>query len=324
MAKVYPLVSVVTATYRHFESLFETMQSVFRQDYPNIEYVICDDGSDDFPEEEIRKKIEELKCDHVKNVIILASPENRGTVRNLNHAYKQSHGDYILNLSCGDVFFADDVVRKIVRVFLKNKADVVVTSRLVYYKNYEPICLLPHYGERKILEKKYNTAEKQYKAFILSMYYNMASGSAMYYSRAIMEKLGYYDEKYRLWEDGPFLSKYLLEDKLCFAYDIVSIWYQTGGISTITETRNPIYQKDIDLFHATDRKAHTERLSASEKRMLAFSYEKSETGGSKAKKIKVALKHLPSCTKYVIYSMLRKKRRKEDRKYIDALLAEKH
>ncbi len=323
MAKVYPLVSVVTATYRHFESLFETMQSVFCQDYPNIEYVICDDGSDDFPEEEIRKKIDELTCENVKNVIILASPENRGTVRNLNNAYKQSHGDYILNLSCGDVFFSDNTVRRIVRAFLKNKADVVVTSRLAYQNSYEPICLMPHYSERRILETKVNTAEKQYKAFILSMYYNMASGSAMYYSRAVMEKLGYYDEKYRLWEDGPFLSRYLLQDKLCFAYDIVSIWYQTGGISSGSASRNPIYQKDIDLFNATDRIAHKDRLSASEKRMLAFSLEKGETGGSKAKKIKVALKYLPSCIKYVIYSMPRKKRIREDRKYIDALLAKK-
>ena len=46
-----PLVSVITATYQKFERIPETIKSVFMQDYKQIEYIISDDGSYNFPEE---------------------------------------------------------------------------------------------------------------------------------------------------------------------------------------------------------------------------------------------------------------------------------
>ena len=38
-----PLVSVVTITYRKFEYIYDTIDSVLNQDYDNIEYIISDD-----------------------------------------------------------------------------------------------------------------------------------------------------------------------------------------------------------------------------------------------------------------------------------------
>ena len=53
-----PLVSVVTATYRNFDHLKETMRSVFQQDYPCIEYIITDDGSAEFPADMVDELVE--------------------------------------------------------------------------------------------------------------------------------------------------------------------------------------------------------------------------------------------------------------------------
>ena len=42
-----PLVSIITPVYNGAEYLDELIQSVLRQDYPNIEHLIIDDGSQD-------------------------------------------------------------------------------------------------------------------------------------------------------------------------------------------------------------------------------------------------------------------------------------
>lgn len=49
-----PLFSVVVLVYRHYEHLKTAVNSVLEQDYENIELIISDDGSPNFPAKKSR------------------------------------------------------------------------------------------------------------------------------------------------------------------------------------------------------------------------------------------------------------------------------
>lgn len=244
-----PLVSVVTLCYKKFDKLYETIRSVLNQKYENIEYIIADDNSDNFDVESVRKFIEKNKHSNLKRVEIICNEVNVGTVKNINNAYKKANGKYIVNLSCNDVFFNKNVLNRIVDTFLQRNCDVLLTSRIVYKGNYEPISFKPHYCERKYIEKKYYTAKSQNNAFIYDRLYDMASGSALAVSNKMISSYNYFNEEYILWEDGPFFYEYTKRYKMEFDYNIISIWYQDGGVSASFIPISGLMKKDIDTFN---------------------------------------------------------------------------
>lgn len=308
----YPKVSIITATYRNFKSLFSTIDSVLKQDYPNIEYIISDDGSEGFPKQEVYEYIEKNKRSNIISFKVIHNTINIGTVKNLNQAYRMSEGKYIFNLSCNDIFFEETTVSKIVERFQKNHSLVIVTTRLAYLDN-KLIEFKPHYLERKVIQKL-DTPYKQYKAFITARFYDMASGSAMYFSRDILEQMNYFDEKYTLWEDGPFLAKYLWNHRLDFCYDIISILYEEGGISSGSGSINPIYEKDIILFFKEEKKEHYKEVDYCVKQNIKYSEQ--IYCDNKRNKILIYISYWPQVILYIFYKFKRKYYEKYDKEYI--------
>ncbi|MBR5166496.1 MAG: glycosyltransferase [Salinivirgaceae bacterium] len=316
-----PLVSIITASYQRFERLYDTINSVVNQDYPNIEYIITDDGSDFFPFEDVRAFLRKRANSNVQWFIV-QHELNIGTVKNLNSAYKKSKGNYVINLSCGDVFFDNNIVSRIVNRFITTKRDVIVTSRMVYRGSYTPLYLLPHYAERKVIQR-FDSSIKQYSAFITSAFYDMASGSAMCFSRSILERIGYFDERYLLWEDGPFLAKYLMIGKLEFAYDIISIWYENGGVSSARKFKNkhPKLQEDELLFARDEKLEHLDSLSLVNRRRL-YRINKRLFARSKKQKVAIDIVYFPETLFYIYYVIKRKYYKKRDVSIIKKIICD--
>lgn len=84
-----------------------------------------------------------------------------------------------------------------------------------------------------------------------------------YILKVFLEIWGYFDEKYVLWEDGPFLTQYTRDNVLSTAYEIISIKYRLGGVSN--GKPNPLIQKDIDLYNNVDRVAEIAKLKELQK-----------------------------------------------------------
>lgn len=98
------LISISILTYRNYRYLYEALESVFSQDYSNIELIVSDDGSDNFPEDEIRTYIQKNKKNNIKNVIVNHEKVNQGTVKHINKVIDLANGDYFAALAGDDVF----------------------------------------------------------------------------------------------------------------------------------------------------------------------------------------------------------------------------
>ena len=88
-----PLVSIVTPTYNQAGYLPETIASVLAQDYPAIEYLVLDDGSDDDTPQVLRQFDGRIRWERHANM---------GQSNTLNKGWARSRGKYLGYLSSDD------------------------------------------------------------------------------------------------------------------------------------------------------------------------------------------------------------------------------
>lgn len=271
MKEKCPLATIHILTYNAFDHIYVNLDSVLRQTYCNIEIIIADDGSKEFPKQEIEDYILQNKGDNINNVVILENKKNIGTVRNLNNAIRHSNGDVYIPLSQDDNFFSDDVVELIMRRYVEKPFNVLITSRYGVNKNGDFLRYWPHLKARKIIERM-STAE-MFRAYSESWFSGLASGSVMNISSTFISEFGLFDEKYYLWEDGPFFFKCLLHGhKIDTAYDIVSIRYeQTEGVSN---NPNTLMQRDIKVFLDSDFILGKDDYGFMHSRYISFYYKR--------------------------------------------------
>lgn len=296
-----PLVSIVTLTYKRFDKLKSAIDSVLAQDYSNIEYIISDDGSDNFPREETKAYIDAHKNGNIRSVVIIKHEQNRGTVQNINGAYRQAKGEYLLPLSGDDEFFDSTVVSRIVKEFEARNCDVLVATRALYDRDNRFIRNIPNAREAEKIGD-HIPRERQYEQYIMSQFYEAFSGSTLYVKKSFMEDRGYFDKKYVLWEDGPFFAQYLWKHHLDCAYDLVAIKYNEGGVST---TKNPIMLRDMEQYMHTDMMEHLNEQRWIVRDVVLYGIERYSAKNA-LDKIKIILRHMPG---YLVKKSYRARKR---------------
>ncbi len=221
-----PLVTVFVCTYKKFELLEQALNSLYKQDYENIELIISDDASPNFDLDQINILIEN-KPKNIKNVLIIHHEKNLGTVKNLNNLLKVAKGEYYIGLSQDDLFYEESTITKIVDSFINTGALVITTKRILFNDvlNGNEKAIPSYKDYRYFLENDENL-------FYRLCISNFISGASTYHSKKLFELYGYFDEKYTLLEDYPKYL-YLLRKKVgIYFLDEITKCYRLGGIST--------------------------------------------------------------------------------------------
>lgn len=97
----YPLVSVYIPTKNRSSLLQRAVDSVFAQTYPNIELIICDDGSTDDTSAFTQSLTPKGSVKFIKT---LANATSKGACHARNQAIASARGDFVTGLDDDDLF----------------------------------------------------------------------------------------------------------------------------------------------------------------------------------------------------------------------------
>ena len=103
-----PLITVVTVVFNGKDFIEETINSVLRQKYDNVEYIVIDGGSTDGTVDLIKK--------YENQIDYWVSETDDGLYFAMNKGLSLAMGDWINYMNCGDSFFSDKSINEIFKL----------------------------------------------------------------------------------------------------------------------------------------------------------------------------------------------------------------
>jgi glycosyltransferase involved in cell wall biosynthesis len=202
-----PLVTVITAVFNGRPYLEGCLDSVLRQDYPNIEHIVWDGGSTDGTIDILRQ--------YNDRIAFWRSEPDQGVYDAWNKALLESRGEWICFLGADDELLPNAVSSYMAFANQNPDAEYLASKgRVVYSSGYEEI-----YG-RPWTWKEFS--RRMYALHVGSMH-----------KKTLFERYGQFDTSYRLTGDYEFLLRPHAELRFAFM-PIVTVLVRGGGISDCT------------------------------------------------------------------------------------------
>ncbi len=203
-------ISLITVTYNSARYLQNAIQSVYNQDYSNIEYIIIDGGSSD----ETLSIIEQNSACITKWI----SEKDNGMYDAINKGMKIATGDVIGILNSDDMLASKDVISKIASCFKEQKVDSLFGDLL--YVNAE---------ETNKIHRSWKGMPYNRKSFNLGW---MPAHPTFYVRREIVEQLGGYETHYFSASDFELMTRYLYKHRISSYYlPELIVKMRKGGMS---------------------------------------------------------------------------------------------
>lgn len=129
-----PLVSVIMSVYNtKIEYLQVALDSILNQTYPNLEFIIVDDASDQLRSEFLKhyKWVRQTRFSDDR-IQLIRNVENRGLTASLNIALNQAKGSYIARMDSDDICFKTRIEKQIAYLEDHMNIDVLACGTYVY------------------------------------------------------------------------------------------------------------------------------------------------------------------------------------------------
>jgi len=201
-------ISIITITYNSAKSLQRALDSVRSQTYPDIEHIIVDGASKDGT-----KELVEAYAKAHKNVRWISEKDD-GIYNALNKGIKMATGDVIGFLHSDDVLFSADSIGQIAAAFEQTGADVVYGD-LQYCRGKKVV--------RRWKSNEFNPRGLKYGW--------MPPHPTVYVKREVYEKVGEYDEWFRISADYDMILRIFSAGYKTHYIPEVLVCMEMGGAS---------------------------------------------------------------------------------------------
>lgn len=203
-------VTIITVTLNSEKYLAECIQSVYNQNYKNIEHIIVDGKSTD-------KTVQIIK-DNSDYITKWISEPDRGMYDAINKGIAMATGDVIGVLNSDDVFASGDVIHNIVDCFIRTKSDSV----------YGDLVFVNPSNIQKITRIWKGLPYKRFRF----NYGWMPAHPTFYLKRELIKQYGLYENHYYTAADYEFMARYLYKHRIssCYLEQLV-VKMRCGGLS---------------------------------------------------------------------------------------------
>jgi glycosyltransferase involved in cell wall biosynthesis len=168
--KKFPSISIITVSFNQGQFIEDNIQSVIKQNYPNIEHIIIDAGSTD-------KTLEILKK-YDKHLNWISEPDN-GQSDGLNEGFKKATGE-IIGWFNSDDRIPPGALHKVARFFTEHNDEIAVV------------------GDQAFIDVAGNQIKvvksREYSYDYLLNYARGITQNSTFFKREVFNKIGYLNE----------------------------------------------------------------------------------------------------------------------------------
>ena len=208
-----PKISLITVTFNSDKTLRDTINSVLKQTYTNIEYIVVDGLSKDNTMDIVREYEPQFEG-RMKWI----SEKDKGLYDAMNKGVRMATGDVVGILNSDDFFTANDVLEKVAAGF-DEQTDAVYGD--LHYVHPDDLQHSVRYYSSKIFKRN-----------LMRMGF-IPAHPTFYCRRECFDKFGYYKTDYKIAADFDLLLRFIYVTRIRIKYlpmDMVTM--RTGGAST--------------------------------------------------------------------------------------------
>ncbi len=222
-------ISVITVSYNSAKTIADTLDAVAMQTHTDIEHLVIDGASKD--------GTVEMVLSHANPKIRLISESDKGIYDAMNKGFTQATGEVVGFLNSDD-FYADSAVLAKISNAFQDPAVEACYGDLVY---------VTQDNSRVVRYWKSNSFTNG----------DFAKGwcpahPTFYVRKSVIERLGYFDQSYKLAADIEFMMRYLERGQIRAVYiPHVLVRMRLGGITN--QSWKNIVQQNNEIFAALQK-----------------------------------------------------------------------
>lgn len=204
-------ISIITVCYNAEKTIGDTIASVAKQAYPNVEHIVVDGASTDLTVSKIKE--------HQARLSKWISEPDMGIYDAMNKGVRLATGDIIGTLNADDVYTDDQVLTRVAERMDKEELDALYGD-VEFFSADRPKTPVRRYSSRRFSPTRIAWGW-------------MPAHPTLFLRREVFERYGLYRPEFRIAGDYELVARVFKDGQLNYRYlPDVLVRMRTGGIST--------------------------------------------------------------------------------------------